>query len=96
MGGVFLIGVSAENRKAAGVSAGDVLDVRIELDTEQREVIVPADLATALDAAAGARQRFDKLSYSHRRQHVLAIEDAKTPETRQRRIETVDMLRSSA
>ncbi len=93
MGGVFLIGVSAENRKSARVSAGDEVDVRIELDTEPREVIVPQDLAAALDADPGARERFEKLSYSHRRQHVLAIEDAKTAETRQRRIaKTIGML----
>ncbi len=97
MGGVFLIGVSADNRKAAGISAGDEVDVGIELDTEPREVVVPPDLAAALDADAGAWQRFEKLSYSHKRQHVTAIEDAKTAETRQRRIaKTVDMLRDGA
>ena len=97
MGGVFLIGVSADNRKAAGVAAGDEIDVGIELDTEPREVAVPADLAAALDADGDARQRFEKLSYSHKRQHVSAIEDAKTPETRQRRIaKTVDMLSDGA
>jgi hypothetical protein len=86
MGGVFLIGVSAENRQAAGVSAGDEIDVDIALDTEPREVTVPADFAKALDADAAAKQRFETLSYTHRREHVRAIEDAKTDETRQRRI----------
>ena len=86
MGGVFLVGVSAENRAAAGVAAGDEIDVEIELDTEPREVIVPADFAEALDGDSKAKQQFDKLSYSHKRQHVLAIEEAKTAETRQRRI----------
>jgi hypothetical protein len=86
MGGVFLIGVSAENRQAAGVSAGDEIDVDIALDTEPREVTVPADFAKALDADAAAKQRFEALSYTHRREHVRAIEDAKTDETRQRRI----------
>jgi Bacteriocin-protection, YdeI or OmpD-Associated/Domain of unknown function (DUF1905) len=86
MGGVYLIGVSAENRQAAGVSAGDEIDVDIALDTEPREVTVPADFAKALDADAAAKQRFEALSYTHRREHVRAIEDAKTDETRQRRI----------
>ena len=86
MGGVFLIGVSAENRQAANVAAGDEIDVMVELDTDPREVDVPADFALALDADPVARQLFESLSYSHKRQHVLAIEGAKTDETRQRRI----------
>ncbi len=86
-GGEFLVGVSAENRRAAGVAAGDELDVDIELDTEPREVVVPPDFAAALTASPAAKERFDAFSYSHRRQHVDAIEGAKTPETRQRRID---------
>lgn len=94
MGGVFMVGVSAENRAAAGVGAGDEIDVDLELDTEPREVTVPADLAEALNRDPAVRRRFDALSYSGRRRHVLAVEDAKTPETRQRRIaKAVDSLR---
>ena len=87
MGGVFMIGVSAENREAAGVKAGDVLDVTVELDTEPREVVVPPDFAKALKADEGARTFFEGLSFSNKRRFVLSIEDAKTPETRQRRID---------
>jgi len=87
MGGMFMVGVNAENRAAAGVAAGDVVDVDLELDTEVREVIVPADFADALDRDGEARGRFDALSYSNRHRHVLAIEEAKTAETRQRRID---------
>ncbi|MEA2972950.1 MAG: hypothetical protein QOG82_1408 [Actinomycetota bacterium] len=86
MGGVFMVGVNAGDRQAAGVAAGDELDVDIELDTEPRVLVVPPDFAAALDADADARRFFDGLSYSNRRRHVLAIDDAKTPETRQRRI----------
>ena len=86
MGGVFMVGVSADVRKQAGVAGGDELDVDIELDTEPRVLVVPPDFAAALDADAEARRFFDGLSYSNRRRHVLAIDDAKTPETRQRRI----------
>ena len=89
MGGQFWIPVSAENRAGAGINAGDELDVEIEIDTELREVAVPADLAAALDADPAARQAFEKLSYSNKRLHVLSVEDAKTPETRQRRVEKV-------
>jgi uncharacterized protein YdeI (YjbR/CyaY-like superfamily) len=54
---------------------------------------VPADLTAALEGNDAARAAFERLSYSHRRRHVLAIEDAKTPETRQRRItKAVEML----
>lgn len=86
MGGRYLIPVAAEVRAAAGVEAGQTLDVGIELDTAPREVDVPDDLAQALKAA-GARAAFDKLSYTHRKEHVRAVEDATKPETRQRRIE---------
>jgi hypothetical protein len=96
MGGVFMLGVSAEHRAAAGVQAGDEIDVELELDTAPREVAVPADFAAALDQDADVRRRFDALSYSHKLQHVLAIEQAKTAETRQRRIDkAISMLRAS-
>lgn len=86
-GGEFLLGVSDEVRKAAGVRAGDELDVELELDDEPREVEVPPDFAAALGSAPKARRVFDALSYSNRRRHVLAIEGAKAPETRRRRID---------
>ena len=87
MDSVFMLPVSAEVRAGAGVAAGDEVTVEIELDTEPREVSVPADFADALAKDADAKRAFGGLSYSHKRQHVLAIEGAKTPETRQRRIE---------
>src|SRR4051794_6095029 len=86
LGGEYMVGVSAEVREAAEVAAGDEVDVDIELDTEPREVTVPPDFAEALDADAEARQFFDGLSYSNKRRFVLPIEEAKTAETRQRRI----------
>jgi hypothetical protein len=89
MGGQFWIPVSAENRMGAGINAGDRVDVEIALDTEPREVTVPDDLAAALAADPATRQAFEKLSYSNKRLHVLSVEDAKTPETRQRRVEKV-------
>lgn len=89
MSGKFMISLSAENRKSAGVSGGDETDVDLELDTAPREVAVPADLAAALDQAADARRAFDSLSYSRKQAHVLSVEGAKTAETRQRRIASV-------
>jgi bifunctional DNA-binding transcriptional regulator/antitoxin component of YhaV-PrlF toxin-antitoxin module len=84
MGGVFMLGVSAEVRERVGVAAGDEVDVDIELDTEPRVVIVPPDFNQALDHDADARRFFDGLSNSNRLRHVLSIEGAKTAETRQR------------
>jgi hypothetical protein len=86
LGGAFMVGVSAENRAGAGVSGGDEVDVELALDTAPREVTVPPDFADALNRDAEARQSFDGLSYSNKRRYVLSIEDAKTAETRQRRI----------
>jgi bifunctional DNA-binding transcriptional regulator/antitoxin component of YhaV-PrlF toxin-antitoxin module len=88
-GGRFMIPLSAERRAAAGVAAGDVVEVDIEIDTEPRVVEVPADLAAALDADPAARRRFDGISYSHRLQHVLAVTNAKTEATRERRVAAV-------
>jgi uncharacterized protein YdeI (YjbR/CyaY-like superfamily) len=89
-----MISLSAANRDAAGVKAGDEVDVDLALDTAPREVTVPDDFAAALDAEPAARQTFDGLSYSNRRWHVESVTGAKTDETRQRRIaKSVDMLR---
>src|SRR5207253_6790918 len=86
MGGAYMIGVSAENRQGAGVAGGDEIDVELELDTAPREVTVPPDFAAALDADTEAKRFFEGLSYSNRNRHVILIEGAKTPETRERRI----------
>lgn len=87
MGGRYMLGISAEVRERAGVAAGDTVDVDLELDTEAREVTVPEDLARALRGDAAARRAFEGLSYSRQQRHVLSIEGAKTPETRQRRLD---------
>ncbi len=92
--GGFVLPISAENREGAGVTAGDEVDVDIELDTQPREVAVPPDFAEALDRDKEAKRFFDGLSYSQKQRHVLSIEGAKTSETRQRRIaKAVDALR---
>jgi hypothetical protein len=94
MGGAFMIGVAAEHRAPARIVGGEDVDVDLELDTAPREVTVPADLAAALDAVPEARRTFDGLSYSNKSWHVLSVEGAKTPETRERRIaKSVEVLR---
>jgi Bacteriocin-protection, YdeI or OmpD-Associated/Domain of unknown function (DUF1905) len=86
MGGRSLIPVSAEVRAKAGIVAGDEIDVEVVPDAEPRTVVVPEDLAAALGAEPAARAAFERLSYSNQRRHVQAVEQAKTAETRQRRI----------
>jgi hypothetical protein len=94
IGGVYMVGVSAEHRAGAGVEGGDEVDVDVELDTAPREVAVPADFAAALDAEPNARRTFDGLSYSNKSWHVLQVTGAKTDDTRQRRIaKSVDLLK---
>ncbi|MBD0323329.1 MAG: DUF1905 domain-containing protein [Aldersonia sp.] len=87
MGGRFLIPLSAQNRTAAGVAAGEAIDVEIEPDNAPREVTVPEDLTAALDAEPAARAFFESLSYSNKRFHVEQVEGAKSEATRRRRIE---------
>ena len=86
VGGSSMVGVSADVRAAAGVQGGDEVDVDIALDSAPREVVVPADFAAALKGESAAQATFDRISYSEKRWFVLGIEDAKTPETRERRI----------
>jgi hypothetical protein len=86
MGGVYMVGVTQEQRAKTGLKAGDAIQVTIELDTEPRVVTAPPDLLAAVDAVGG-REAWERLSFTHQKEHVRAIEEAKAPETRQRRIE---------
>lgn len=81
-----MLPLAKEHRDKAGVKAGDKVEVSLERDDAPREVEVPKDLAAALKKA-GARAAFDKLAFTHRKEHVRAIEEAKAAETRARRIE---------
>ncbi len=93
MGGNFWIPLAAEHREAAGVVAGDAVDVRIELDTAPRDTPLPDDLDAALDDAA--RTHFHALAPSHRKEWVRWVTEAKKPETRAARLEkTAEALRA--
>jgi hypothetical protein len=81
-----LIPFAKEHRERSGISPGDAIEVTLELDTAPRTVEVPDDLAAALAARPGARDAFDRLSYTYRKEHVRSVESAKAAETRQRRI----------
>ncbi len=86
-GGEYMVGVSAEHRKGAGVEGGDVIEVTLALDTAPRVAEVPEGLLSALIAHPQAKAVFDALSYSKKQGITLPIKDAKTEETRERRIE---------
>lgn len=93
-GDVFMLPLSQERRAAAGVKAGDTVQVTLELDTEPRVVEVPDDLAHALDAA-GVREAFERSSYTNRKEFARQVESAKAPETRARRIhKIIDAMKS--
>ena len=93
-GEVSMLPLSAENRTAAGVQAGDEIEVELALDTAPRVVEVPDDFAAAIAADPAAAAFWPTISYSNQRWHVLSIDGAKTPETRQRRIDkSVALLR---
>jgi hypothetical protein len=95
MGGKFLIPLSAERRAESGIKGGDAVEVELTLDTQPREVVVPEDLSLALAGDAAAKAFFETLSYSNKLRHVLSVTDAKTPETRRKRIDkAMGMLRS--
>jgi bifunctional DNA-binding transcriptional regulator/antitoxin component of YhaV-PrlF toxin-antitoxin module len=87
MGGKFMIGVSADIRSKTGIKGGDKVKVTLELDTKPREVDVPADFKRLLDKNSKARQFFETLSYSNKQRYVLPLGQARTDETRQRRME---------
>ncbi|QAY60908.1 DUF1905 domain-containing protein [Microbacterium protaetiae] len=89
MGGKNLIGMSKAARGELGVEISDTVDAVIELDTGEREVEIPDDLAAALDAAPGVRARFDALAYTYRKEHVRAVTEAKQQATRERRVAAI-------
>jgi hypothetical protein len=86
MSGRYFVPLSAENREAAGVAAGEAVEVSIELDAEPRELSVPPDLAEALSNHPAAKAFFDRLSFTNRKEWVRWIEEARKAETREARL----------
>jgi uncharacterized protein YdeI (YjbR/CyaY-like superfamily) len=94
MGGEFLVGLNRAVREAAGVEAGDVVEVSLELDTGPRKVQVPEALAGALASDAEAQAAFDRLAFTHRKEYARWIAEAKRDETRERRVaQAIQLLR---
>jgi bifunctional DNA-binding transcriptional regulator/antitoxin component of YhaV-PrlF toxin-antitoxin module len=93
-GGASYVGFRKEIREAAGIRIGDRVRIHIEPDVEPRAVEVPKELARALGRDARARQEFEDLSFTHRKEHSAWVAEARRAETRQRRAEkAVTMLR---
>jgi antitoxin component of MazEF toxin-antitoxin module len=93
MGGGAVLGVQKAIMAEAGVSVGDSLTVVVRNDEAPREVEVPDDLAEALARNDPAHAAFEGLSFSHKREYVRSITEARRPETRARRIElTIERL----
>lgn len=87
MDGVFMVPVSSEVREKANVKGGDTIEVTLVLDNQPREVALPEDFEQALNANAAAKTFFETLSNSNKKRFVIPIEQAKTAETRTKRIE---------
>jgi hypothetical protein len=97
MRGEFLLGLSREVREAAGVAAGDTVEVAIALDSEPREVDLPDALRDALERDVAAAAAFERLAFTHRKEFARWIAEAKRDETRERRVaRAVQMLHDGA
>ena len=94
MGGPPCIPLRRSNQAAARLDGIDTIDVRLDLDIEPRVVRPPADLVKALKAAS-VWDRWQELSFTHQREHVEAVEEAKKPDTRLRRIDRAVQMVSS-
>lgn len=93
MDGKYMVGVPKIFREAANVKAGDLITVTLEKDTSERTVEVPKDFADAMKKAE-VTDVFEKMSYTHRKEYVRAVEESKKEETRNRRIEkNIQMLK---
>ena len=95
MGEGHMMVVNAELRAGAECKAGDTVSVLMELDDEVRKIELPAHLKKLIATDPKAKEAWEKLSFTHQKEHVRAIEDAKRPETREKRIAAMlDMLRN--
>jgi hypothetical protein len=89
MGAKYLLPFSADRREESGIRGGDAIDVELTLDTAPRTVEIPDDLQSALSSSTTAAAVWDKLSYTHRKEHVRSVLEAKKADTRTRRIAAV-------
>lgn len=86
MNNVFMLPVSADVRDKAKVRAGDIVEVQLELDDQPREIAIPDIFRSAIEKSPKAFRFFETLSNSNKKRIIIPIEEAKTEETRLRRI----------
>ena len=84
--GTYCLGVLKSIQEAAGVKQGDTVTVELELDQAPRVVALPADLAKAIARDKKASDAWDKLSFTNKKEMARGLEEAKKPETRERRL----------
>lgn len=89
MGGRYLLGLTKAQKAETGVELGQTYDVSIELDTAERTVEVPDDLARELAADPAAAATWEGWSFTRRKEAATALTGAKKPETRERRLAKV-------
>ncbi|OYO06753.1 2-isopropylmalate synthase [Enemella evansiae] len=89
MGGRNLLGLTKANKAMLGVEAGQTYQIELTLDTSERTVEVPDDLAAALAERPAARAAWDQLSFTRRKEAAASLTGAKKPETRSRRLTTL-------
>lgn len=82
-----ILGLTQQIRRAIGKQAGDNVHVVVYQDMEERIVDIPDDLTKRLDENYEAKEFFDALSYTSKKQYVSWICDAKKEETRRTRLE---------
>ncbi|MDX1492633.1 MAG: YdeI/OmpD-associated family protein [Longimicrobiales bacterium] len=94
MGQGHCLGIRKDVRAAIGKDVGDTVQVQVELDTSPRTVEMPPELLSALEKAPDARERYDGMSYTHRKEYAQWVSEAKKQETRDRRAtKAVEMIR---
>ena len=84
--GTYCLGVLKSIQEAAGVKPGDTITVELELDTAPRVVELPPDLAKAIARDKKASAAWDRLSFTNQKEVARSLEEAKKPETRERRL----------
>jgi hypothetical protein len=84
--GTFVLGVLKAIQEAEGLKRGDTIAVELEIDTAPRVIEPPAELARALARDKGAKAAWEKLSYTNQRELARSLDEAKRPETRERRL----------
>ena len=86
MGEGHMMVVNAELRAGAQCQAGDTVKVVMELDADERKVEVPRYLKKIIDSDPKAKEFWPSISFTHQKEYVREIEEAKRPETREKRI----------